>query len=350
MQSPIATVPSHKNYIDYIRSYSALAVVTIHCTGAFFAEFDGKFSTDWWIANTLNSFSRFSVPIFLMVSGAVLLGKSISTPEFYRRRLVRLLPPILFWNLLYLFFSIYKGLAPADIFWFVKTNIFLEGKAEYHLWYLSMFFCIMLFAPFINLYLKGQTPSSTDHKLLVAVFFLIFTLQGTSLVSEVVFQRSIEWHTSFPWYIAYFVFGFLVDRGSILKETSTRLLLSIVLLLSIFGALANYYIATTHGIFSDSLIMSNTGPIVFTITITLFCYLRKVHQESTPSVFIKSVSNASFGIYLIHPIFIYVISNQPIWQTSSIPLKTPILIVSVSILSYLSTISLRYFRFFRIVS
>ena len=114
---------------------------------------------DWWVANILNAFSRFSVPMFVMISGCVLLGRNYETQNFYIKRGIRLLPALLFWSLFYIAFDyVFNDKELSSILWKLKIGIFISGKAYFHLWYLSMLICLMLFAPFINNYIIGKKP------------------------------------------------------------------------------------------------------------------------------------------------------------------------------------------------
>ena len=67
-----------KHWIDYLRVIAIIAVITIHSTTSFYARFGEIGMLDWWLANLLNSASRFAIPLFVMISGALLLGRDIT--------------------------------------------------------------------------------------------------------------------------------------------------------------------------------------------------------------------------------------------------------------------------------
>lgn len=62
------------DYIDNLKAISLIAVILMHVL-VIFIDFQNLESKHWWIGNILDSSIRFCVPIFLMVSGALLLGK-----------------------------------------------------------------------------------------------------------------------------------------------------------------------------------------------------------------------------------------------------------------------------------
>src|SRR5207302_1259671 len=82
-----------------------LAVITIHTVSPLTAGASvPRFSVSWWIATTMNVASLWSVPVFVMISGALLLDPARpqrSVGSFYRRRIRRIGLPLVFWSVLY---------------------------------------------------------------------------------------------------------------------------------------------------------------------------------------------------------------------------------------------------------
>ena len=101
-------------WFDLARVLAILAVVVVHETSG---EVGGRDAGDpataaWWTANLLDSASRWCVPVFLMVSGALLLDprRTDRPRDFYRRRLSRIGVPLVVWTAVYLVFrSLYLG-------------------------------------------------------------------------------------------------------------------------------------------------------------------------------------------------------------------------------------------------
>ena len=60
-------------YFDFLRSISCLAVVLIHAS-AFFVN--GATNISFHFSNFIDSLSRFSVPVFIMISGALMLDEN----------------------------------------------------------------------------------------------------------------------------------------------------------------------------------------------------------------------------------------------------------------------------------
>ena len=93
--------------IAWLRVLAMVGVVLIHVSGLVTSRDDLDGTGVRMVASVLNGATRFCVPLFVLVSGALLLRPSVmaSGPRtFYRRRLARLLPALVFWNLVYLAF------------------------------------------------------------------------------------------------------------------------------------------------------------------------------------------------------------------------------------------------------
>src|SRR5687767_6893882 len=89
--------------LDILRIVSICGVVAIHVFGHLVGRAP-RDSRTWWIAVTLDIAWIWVVPVFVMISGALILGsRQLADPRlFYRRRAVRLVPALIAWNLIYL--------------------------------------------------------------------------------------------------------------------------------------------------------------------------------------------------------------------------------------------------------
>jgi len=282
-----------------------------------------------------------------MISGAVLLGRNMSIAEFYRKRAVRLLPPIIFWTLFYTGFRVYEGMDIRSLIYFLKVGLFADGQAYYHLWYLSTYACLMLFAPFINKFVNGDKPTSSDLRILLGLMFVFFLLSGISTAAGSLLDIRIAWFKIFPLFIGYFILGYYIDKYSTRIPINNGVILASLIILVLTGASLNYYAASAHGIFKDSLIMGSGGPFTFLIAALIFLLARKNASVLKKNTVISTISDASFGMYLIHPVFIYFISHGlPLYYSNGLT-YIPLGIISTSLASLLSIIFLRKISFMR---
>src|SRR5438045_2090900 len=107
----IHATPSENSYnlsADLIRVVAGFMVVAIHIS-TIFVNYGPLFKTpDWWVANFLDSASRVAVPLFVMLSGMLLLNdKQYSTKEFFSKRLKRVAIPMAAWVTIFYLWKIF---------------------------------------------------------------------------------------------------------------------------------------------------------------------------------------------------------------------------------------------------
>lgn len=97
------------DWVSWMRVFAICGVVTIHVTGATAIRDDARSTTVGVLAIVLNRGFNFTVPLFVMLSGALLLDPSRyrGDGDFLRRRALRLVPAIVFWHLFYWGFRVF---------------------------------------------------------------------------------------------------------------------------------------------------------------------------------------------------------------------------------------------------
>ena len=104
-----ATPPSRLAYIGYLRVLAILGVVAIHVAGLTVIRPALSHTTVWWVAEALNQCTRWAVPMFVMVSGALVLRPSameVPLGRYYRKRLGRIVPALVAWHVVYIVFEL----------------------------------------------------------------------------------------------------------------------------------------------------------------------------------------------------------------------------------------------------
>jgi surface polysaccharide O-acyltransferase-like enzyme len=216
---------------------------------------------------------------------------------------VRLIPPTIFWNLVYLGLYVLDGMDTQTILWTLKAQIIVDGYVAPHLWYLSMFACLMIFAPFINKFIIGEKPTARDLAVLLGLTFPFFLLNTVASMAINIYDLTMDWFKIFPWFIVYFITGFYIDNYSAKIPLKNSLILIAIIALTAIGAGLNYYAASSLGIVKDYFIVTERGPLVFIISLLIFLLGRNLSSVLVENKFVLAVAEASLGIYLIHEIF-----------------------------------------------
>lgn len=130
---------------DLIRAVAISLVVALHISANAFSAFG-----DYWHMYLIyDSLTRSCVPIFFMISGALLLKKNEPALVFYKKRLSKILIPLIFWSYIYLLYRKYYvgeyslSLSPVSI---------LSGPVYYHLWFLYSIVSVYIFIPMLRFY------------------------------------------------------------------------------------------------------------------------------------------------------------------------------------------------------
>ncbi|MCE7765474.1 acyltransferase family protein [Pseudomonas putida] len=129
--------------LDFCRIAACFMVVLLHIASAGATQLDDN----WMSSNLYNSLVRSCVPLFLMLSGALLLNRTEGAITFYQKRFLRILPPLLFWSVFYALWRDTMGAGYGSLW--QATVAMLHGPVYYHLWYLYAIIGIYLFMPFM---------------------------------------------------------------------------------------------------------------------------------------------------------------------------------------------------------
>jgi surface polysaccharide O-acyltransferase-like enzyme len=328
-RADMAAINMRKLWIDYLRCLGVVGVLSIHVTAPFYNNYSNIKNSIWWIANIINASGRISVPLFIMISGAVLLGRTYTVEEFYKNRLSRLLIPVVFWSLFYFLFRIFNGSNVKII-----LHIFVEGMSYYHMWYLSMFLCLMAFAPFINQFVIGQILNGRDIFILSILFLVLYSVNWMSYFTRINYGVSIYWFKIFPIYICYFIFGYFISRGKFLSKVKKVYIKGAIVIILIFSSFLNYYSCEYLGVVKDYFVLSNYGPFVLILTFLVFLLFFKNSEKFKANWLVTELADSSFGIYLVHPFFLYYINKTITNKFETTVYTIPFTIVSLLIVSF----------------
>src|ERR1700749_2914497 len=100
--------PQNINWISNLRLLALYAVIILHCSSPLLAGYGKVPASDWWVGDFFNAITRFAVPVFVMITGALLLNRDYEIGDFLKKRLTRVVVPFLFWSLVYIWYSWYN--------------------------------------------------------------------------------------------------------------------------------------------------------------------------------------------------------------------------------------------------
>ncbi|MBK8191760.1 MAG: acyltransferase family protein [Lewinellaceae bacterium] len=142
-------------WADRLRNIATLLVIIIHASGSV-AEGNRQYDTlFWWSGNIWDSLARPAVPLFVMLSGFLLLGKDYELGYFLKRRFSRVVLPALFWMLVY---SVYNHLVkgtPATVADAIRGIV--ERPVHYHLWFIYLIIGLYMVYPILRPWVRSAS-------------------------------------------------------------------------------------------------------------------------------------------------------------------------------------------------
>lgn len=291
-------------YPDFIRSTAILLIMIIHVgAGAFYT-----FSDKWNAANLFDSFSRIGVPLFFMLSGALLIGKEEYLHVFFQKRFVKVVIPLIIWSIFYWAWrTYYYGQTVSGGIW----SMFVE-PLYFHLGFIYIILSLYLAAPIVRLFYPS---SSTYIKMYYIIIALVVTgiLPFMSVLTGITKFIFIDF-SFFSGWIAYFILG------KFITECKTNLyrwiFFSVFIVGSLSTTLLTYWWSHQRGT-PNELFYLYLSPNVVVAAIGMFGFLVSFEENlkslsPTLQKAMISVSQASFGIYLIHPVILELLASPRI--------------------------------------
>ena len=354
LQSPESFIPRDNPvklfWIENLRVFSTFAVVCLHVYEPVARSIFNPQAADWWMASITFGSGRCSIPIFLLISGFLLLdpSKAESTSTFYKKRLKRILVPLVFWSVIYLGLraAFVEHLSLRDVI----TRIF-TAKPHYHLWYLYAILCLGLLTPLFHKYIRSSSQKQRNY--VITSILLISSLY--SLLKFFFFEKEPNLLTRlFIPYIGYYLCGYQL-RLINLRKISVRTLL-LVVAGSIFLIVLGTYFLIDHFGLSRGLFFYNflSLPVMaMSIAVFLLAYKAGSSKLQAPVYFrriINHLAPATLGIYLFHPLLTGLFRRIGISSTGlDSPFAILLLPVAIFLLSYLGVFVLTKIPFLKYV-
>ena len=287
-------------WLDVARAIAILFVV--------FTHIHEQIGVDSYIIQAIfYDIDRLGVPLFFMLSGALVLPKivNINMWVFYRKRIPQFIFLLFFYSFLTTF--IQKAFSNIPIWQSLKESlVFTNGiypantGGAHHLWFMYTIIELYLIAPFLGKLLERLSNREILFFLVISIFLTQFKdslIGGFSIEVDFIQRLGSDFLGG---HLNFFVIGYLL----IYRRINLSLLSSLALLLLpiLFSLLRELHKSEFIGVFhwyssSLSILLSSVG---------LLSLIRIAFENTQKSIFIERISLYSFGIYLSHYVFIYI--------------------------------------------
>ncbi|WMD19373.1 acyltransferase family protein [Achromobacter seleniivolatilans] len=309
-------------WADLCRVVAIYGVILIHSCGAAFYAFGKSPLTDWLSANALDSVVRVAVPLFVMISGAMLLkpGMPIATPRDILRRVLKVLIPLIFWSAAHLYRNNALGSYGEGL-----LTIFTQ-PAMYHLWFVYMIVGLYLLLPFFQAIYEALR---TKPALSVYFFVVWFVITCVPLYWPLRVLGIMQ-QGSFLGYGGFFILGGLIN--GIRRESIPRwLCVAVYAACSAITFYLTWRFSEQAGVAVERAYVYFTPNVVIG-TIAAFLAFSTIELSGRPAAFFQWLGDRSFIIFFVHVVVLEHVRYSATIRmlTEHLPMFFVILLISLS--------------------
>ncbi len=337
-------------WADRLRNLATVLVIAIHVSGPIAQENTDFYTWYWWSANIWDAVSRASVPLFIMLSGYLLLSKDYPLPDFLKRRFTRVAVPALVWSGVYSLYG-YISQKKPDSFGAFLNNL-AENSVHYHLWFIYLILGLYLVYPILRPWVKQAKErdfwyffalwaiGAWGYKILdqffdiqLGLYFELFTNQaGTFVLGYYLGNKINQEIAAAP--------DFQAETG-VKPWTMSRpklILLSVMMILagSFVTAWGSWWATLANGGKFHLYFYDYLTPNVGIAAAGWFIFAQQVFRNPPLLEIEKAFAAASFGIYFAHVLVLDWWSQCGYWAYKFHPAKCiPIILALVTLMSFL---------------
>lgn len=302
-------------YLEWLRLFACIAVVLIHCfatllDNATVAEIGIPRALGW--TEFLVILCRWAVPVFLMITGALLLDPARKVDwRKVRAYCIRISVVLLTFGTAFALMELVfeaRALAPTMILTSVM-NV-LQGHSWAHLWYLYDLLGVYLLLPLLRPFVMSAGRRDLERMLLVLLIFaLIVPTVNSALgiaLDTLMWLGSSVFYVLLGWYLR--SFDVPASSACILGAVGTIVVAGI----AAFGVLSNgSYLSWAW---------SPSSPFVAAQAAAVFL-IAKVRFDSPMRAggLPATVASLSFALYVVHPVFANLLYKVFDWAVAPLP-------------------------------
>ena len=348
---PTAVRP-HIVWLDVLRLIAILLVIAVHCTDPFNASPESRADPEFnfW-GSVYGSALRACVPLFVMMTGFLLLPVKQTMPAFYRKRIPRVFFPFLIWSVLF-------DLAP----WFIQA---VGGSAELvtrffpwepnpsaslgdalqtiamipltftvyatPMWYIYALIGLYLYLPIFSAWV--ERASRREKRFFLLLWFVsLFIPYLTEFVSRYHFG-TCSWNAFGTFYYfagfnGYLLLGHYLGKGNDWSVGKTLSVAVPLFLVGYFVTLVGFRHMTSDPNVSEEgmeLFFTYCSPNVALMAIAVFLLVQKVNVMSLSiRRALANLTRCGFGLYCVHYFFVGPSYMFAQWLGTPVPLLVPV--------------------------
>ncbi len=347
------------DYLDTLRVIACFLVVLCHAGDNYAASGpNGTFGEAW---SQLITLTRPCVPLFILLSGSLLLPLKNDTGTFLKRRFTRVVIPVLIWSILYVVMPI-----PAEVVFGGPPNAFTGEMdplvynammipinftaSNVHFWFIYSIIGIYLFMPIISPWVEKASKNEILGFLAiwgVTLFLPYIRLWFPQIHGECTWN-SFGMLVYFSGYLGYIILGIYLHRYNKLKPMGSCALGAALFVIGGYltykglwfdiGRLNSQVVSEVNSagwVDIESSINFLTINVAM-MTAGVFIFFQKLQLPEGMNKIMRELSKLSFGIFLVHYILCLWISDQLVSRLTFSPGVSEVLVaIIIFVASYI---------------
>ena len=317
-------------WLDFVKFIAISMMIAVHCTDNVTPTERSEAWYNLW-GSFYGSFMRPAIPLFVMVTGALLLPVKENISTFYTKRLTRLVIPFIVWSVLYNLFPWITGLlglSPTiinDFFAWAEPDQSFSGALHnilmipfnfsmlaVQMWYVYLLIGLYLYMPFFSAWVKQA--SVKEQKIFLTLWFISLFIPYLREYLTKDLWGTCSWNEfGLLYYFAGFN-GYLL-LGYYIKNNDINFSWGKLAVIGIPSFIIGYCI-TFLGFKSITaipgqpaelveLFFTYCSPNVLLMTLPIFLVIKKNHFKSvTIRRFAINISTCTLGICMSHYLFL----------------------------------------------
>lgn len=326
----------HIYYFDYLRILGLCSVIFMHAASG---PLRGELNQDWQFLNFGTSLAFTAVPLFLMMSGYLLLSdeKTLDIGVLLRKRLPRLVVPLVFWTVAASVWLVYRnGDVTVQAFAGHLISAF-KGPVMVHFWYMYTMIAIYLISPLLCSGLRGLDQKG---KLLVFVLIALVSVQAMcrqllpAFIDQYINFDIINKMQFLSSHLCTFLLGYYL--GSSKRTVPNWLLVGLIVLCLAGITFGTYTLTSLHGWYDQTLQDQSAGcEILLASCIFLFCKQNLGKKAPRLHHILRPLVSLSLPIYLAHNIVLSILfqvgfTAEVFWDTLGVASLTLLICLLVT--------------------
>lgn len=332
-----------ETHLDLLRVFASFTVIILHVSAQNWTSVPVT-GFSWQVFNFYNSSVRCAVPVFIMLSGALFLQpeRNVTIRSMWTKRIPRLFVAYIAWSGIYALYT-HKGLiiSGAPFTQVLKAVAATAFKSHYHLWFLPIMLGSYIAIPILRCITEHK-----NSKKLCTYFLTLFIIFG--IFRPTLFALNIPYMNYLSDFIGRFGltffsgwFGYML-LGYFLNTWELKLRYRIVIYaLGAVGWLVNCITCSLSSISAGEPVtlffFEFSAPTMFMSAAWFVFFRYGLGRGPLPGWICRlasAVSGLSFGVYLVHALFIDILARAGMDTLSfNALLSVPVISLAVLLIS-----------------